>query len=192
MIKQLILTTLLVTNSLSARGSDYEAEDVAIEEAMEQEQRAREEAKRQSKYYDTYDEVDEDGNHTTTVSPRRIGPIHAMSGEHREQIFNEIIYLKTEAMCKVNRAKDLQFHIVDVDAKTVFTAILIDCIVGCANGVPVTSCITCIIELGAAKWAATCEYWEARNLVSEAKSLYEKAEQLELLLWTDNNAEDWM
>lgn len=195
MIKQILLSVLLVTSSAHAvRGSDYDQEDSARENAAAEEQRQREEAERQSQYYDTYTETDDNGNTTTTTSPRSVVDLldtEMMTGSQRQAIFNEIVYLKTEALIKVNRAKDLQHSIIDVDAKAIFVAILTDCVVGCSGGTPVASCILCCTELMHSKYKSSCEFWEARSLVKEAEKLYKEAERLEDLLWYDDSAEDW-
>ena len=193
MIRKILMSAMLVSASAHSY-YDYDDDDAICKLMLEEQEREREEERR-SKEYDTETETDDNGNSTTTVSPRSILDlldIDMMTGAQREAIFNEIFRLKTEALMKVHRAKDLQHSILDINARACFAAILTDCAIGCSGGTPIATCILCCTELMYSKYKSTCEYWEARSLVKEAEKLYREAERLEDLLWSDYNAEDWM
>ena len=193
MIRKILMSAMLVSASAHAY-YDYDDDDAICKLMLEEQEREREEERR-SKEYDTETETDDNGNTTTTTSPRSVVDLldlEMMTGPQRQGIFNEIIHLKTEAMIKVNRAKDFHHSILDIDAKACFIAILTDCIIGCARGNPAAACVFCCSELMYSKYKNSCEYWEARGLVKEAEKLYKEAERLEDMLWYDERAEDWM
>lgn len=170
---------------------------------MEEEQRQREEEERRSKHYDSETEYDEDGNQTTTVSPRSISYrksyysselIQRMSGAQRENIFHKIEDLVRDAMNELSQANDLADNLVEVDVRAGLMAILSECIVASSGGpyAGAVACGYCAIEIGYHMYYKYPEYKEAKRLVERAKRKFDEAARLEEMLWYDDDAEDWM
>jgi cellobiose-specific phosphotransferase system component IIA len=144
-------------------------------------------AYQESPAYDTITTYDEDGNGTTTTSPR-------MTGSERQKIFKEIEQLHRDGMNHLNDAHHLRCRMPDIKAQNIFDSILVDAISSCVSdkGSAAATCASCLIELKNAYCQKNQDWKYAEELVKQAERKFKKANELEEKLWFDDDAEDWI
>tara|TARA_R110000868_G_scaffold182762_1_gene423813 strand:- start:2777 stop:3268 length:492 start_codon:yes stop_codon:yes gene_type:complete len=144
-------------------------------------------AHEKSPAYDTTKTYDEQGNETTTKTPR-------MYASERKKILKEIEQLHRDGMNHLNDAHALRCRLPTIDAQDIFDSIMVDAIGSCVSDKrsAAATCASCLIQLKNA-WCQKNQDWRyAEELVKQAEKKFKRADELEESLWFDDDPQDWM